>query len=361
MTPGGLYDGRFIYGIGNSAIYVHKGRVRVFYFSVNGKMNLESAQSCSQTITNMTLIMYIDLPATHHLIIPAGKLFIIQAQESSSVVISRFFCGLTMRRHITAYRQLYTQSITPHRVNDASPTDESFKWQFWKVVWLTAMRYVRCFRHISGVSLTYSSVDEVGVSSAEKANIPFLIVALKIMHEIYGSHHNELQQFEQIIAGKVECLGPLDLLMELATRCRDNEWRGESHRLQHPDDMSMTSEDTQAVMDVSPYPDSIDSNEYIDQFVVDAKLPKDEKESDESWEFRCNCGIEEHNYDDGKAMVQCGKCGVWCHQECVHYDPDKDEEFFCKWCQNKLHPRKRKGSNLLDGNENNKYGKSCLV
>ena len=70
---------------------------------------------------------------------------------------------------------------------------------------------------------------EGALTAAQQASIPFLIVALKILHEIYGSGHNELQQFEALVAERAGCLGPLDLLMELATRCRgERVERGES-------------------------------------------------------------------------------------------------------------------------------------
>lgn len=72
------------------------------------------------------------------------------------------------------------------------------------------------------------------LTAAQQASIPFLIVALKILHEIYGSGHNELQQFEALVAERAGCLGPLDLLMELATRCRGNVWNAGSHHLSHP-------------------------------------------------------------------------------------------------------------------------------
>ena len=45
---------------------------------------------------------------------------------------------------------------------------------------------------------------------------------------------NKLQQFEALVAERAGCLGPLDLLMELATRCRGNVWNAGSHHLSHP-------------------------------------------------------------------------------------------------------------------------------
>lgn len=88
-----------------------------------------------------------------------------------------------------------------------------------------------------------------------------------------------------------------------------------------------------AVMDVSPYPDSIDSNEYIDSFVKDASVQQENET--ESWEFRCICGIEGHNYDDGRDMVQCCQCNQWSHCECTHYDVKSNADFFCPWCLSK--------------------------
>ena len=459
-----MYDGRFVHGIGNTAIFVRKGRVCVYYASIGGKMNLEAAQSSLQVITSLPVIQKVELFEGQNLVIPTGKLYSIQAAEASTVVISRFFCGLTIRRQISSYRQLYVSNVGFGAVREAQQTDDQFKWQFWKIIWLVAMRYVRFLRQNAGQSVGPSVVDEVLLSPQEKQSIPFLIVALKIMHENYGSQHNELQQFEQLLASKMDCLGPLDLLMELATRCRDNPWNSESHRLQHPDDMSATSEDTQAVLDISPYPDSIDSNVCIDQFVEDAEIPREfaaasrdravaagrgvgesgkpgkpgngvqaldgsgranpmrgnagsaaaapfqpgksgetgetkgakgvigaigtkgtkgtvgtmetgeygktegpenpgetgetgetgeANDSEESWEFRCECGVEGHNYDDGRPLVQCCRCKAWCHQECVGYKPEKDEEFFCRWCTKVGRPRKRKAG-LLAGDPGRK-------
>lgn len=206
--------------------------------------------------------------------------------------------------------------------------------------------YLRGLRISQGVKVEPCCLQDAPLSSVEKMNIPFLIVALKILHEIYGSKQNSLQQFEVCIAEKVGCLGPLDALMELSTRCRDNLWNMNGHRLQYPgrvlfndmivDAISTTSEDTMAVMDVSPYPDSIDSNEFIDDYVEDASIQEEHKENnEENWDFRCLCGVEGHNYDDGREMVQCSKCHVWCHCECVHYDLNSNSDFYCPWCVNR--------------------------
>lgn len=91
--------------------------------------------------------------------------------------------------------------------------------------------------------------------------------------------------------------------------------------------MSPNSEDTTVFVDISPYPDSIDSNESIDQCVEDA--------AQEEWLFRCPCGIEQMNYDDGLAMVQCAKCNAWSHIQCVGYDEEKGGDFVCPWCREK--------------------------
>ena len=111
MTSRGIYDGRFVHGISNSAIYVHKGHVCVYFASVGGKMSLETAQSSLPVIASLPIIQKVELFEGQNLVIPTGKLFGIQAVEASTVVISRFFCGLTIRRHIASYRQLYSQNV----------------------------------------------------------------------------------------------------------------------------------------------------------------------------------------------------------------------------------------------------------
>lgn len=111
MTSRGIYDGRFVHGISNTAIFVHKGHVCVYYASVGGKMNLEAAQSSLQVITSLPVILKVELFEGQNLVIPTGKLYSIQAVEASSVVISRFFCGLTIRRQITSYRQLFNSNV----------------------------------------------------------------------------------------------------------------------------------------------------------------------------------------------------------------------------------------------------------
>ena len=105
--------------------------------------------------------------------------------------------------------------------------------------------------------------------------------------------------------------------------------------------MSNTSEDTiTAVVDISPYPESIDSNEFIDSLVEDASIKQEtineeDNNNTDSWEFRCVCGIVGHNYDDGREMVQCCKCNSWCHCECVHFNVHSNDDFICIWCKQK--------------------------
>ena len=46
---------------------------------------------------------------------------------------------------------------------------------------------------------------------------------------------------------------------------------------------------------------------------ADAAMEAEEKR----WFFRCPCGIEGSQYDDGKDMVQCASCYDWAHDSCV--------------------------------------------
>ena len=119
-----MYDGRFVHGIGNTAIFVRKGRVCVYYASIGGKMNLEAAQSSLQVITSLPVIQKVELFEGQNLVIPTGKLYSIQAAEASTVVISRFFCGLTIRRQISSYRQLYVSNVGFGAVREAQQTDD---------------------------------------------------------------------------------------------------------------------------------------------------------------------------------------------------------------------------------------------
>lgn len=151
--------------------------------------------------------------------------------------------------------------------------------------------------------------------------------------------------------------------------------------------MSSGSEDTLAVMDISPYPDSMDSNEGVfadallhsvgsgegsglplspvravnaasamsslrgvsasggvngvsgvsDVSDTGKKQPpqkaEEEEDPEEEWEFRCVCGIQGHNYDDGLPMVQCCECNCWSHTACVKYRVGSTDEFVCRWCK----------------------------
>ncbi len=95
------------------------------------------------------------------------------------------------------------------------------------------MRYVRFMRAQSGIPMDDPS-ERDRMSPSEKLTIPFLVVALKILHEIYGSGRNDLQAFEALIAEKLNSPGPLGVLLELSTRCRDNRWTPGGHQLLHP-------------------------------------------------------------------------------------------------------------------------------
>lgn len=313
LTTSGVYDNRLLHVIDNSILYVQRGAVCVFFYTTNNHLNSEANQFCSHGLTSMTPVMSLLLRKGQQCILPAGKFFLLQASEPSTVVVSRFLCNLSMRRQLVAYRQLFADCY-----------EDAFKWQFWKANWLAAMRFVRGLR-AKTESLEESPRDQV--TENDKLTIPFLVVALKIIHEIYGSGRNELQAFEALVAEKLGSPGPLGVLLELSTRCRDNAWKAGGHPLLHPDDMSPNSEDTTVFVDISPYPDSIDSNESIDRRVEDAQ--------EEEWLFRCPCGIEQLNYDDGLAMVQCARCNAWSHIQCVGYDEEKGGDFVCPWCKEK--------------------------
>ena len=92
--------------------------------------------------------------------------------------------------------------------------------------WLASYRYLRALRK--------GGESERALTDLQKASIPFLIVALKIPHAPPPPPPPELQQFESLVADKAGCLGPLDLLLELATRCADNVWNAGSHHLSRP-------------------------------------------------------------------------------------------------------------------------------
>ncbi|KAJ1959316.1 hypothetical protein GGI12_004398 [Dipsacomyces acuminosporus] len=48
-----------------------------------------------------------------------------------------------------------------------------------------------------------------------------------------------------------------------------------------------------------------------------ASATEDESDDPEDWMFSCSCGKSGHNYDDGRAMTACEKCGVWRHLGCA--------------------------------------------
>ena len=121
------------------------------------------------------------------------------------------------------------------------------------------------------------------------------------------------------------------------------------------DAMSISSKDTSVILENSAYPESINSNDEVedDEFFVDSStrspnmnppqnIPqnpppnppqkKEEEVEEEDWEFFCRCGIHGHNYDDGKSMVQCSKCNRWSHCECVGYNVHTNLDFICSSC-----------------------------
>lgn len=111
MTQESIYDSRHVYAIPNSMIYVHSGVIRVYYFPVSGKVSSENYQNSSQLLVTFPLIMYVEIKEGEHLFLPSGRLFIIQAMSNATVIISRFLCGLELKRQITSYRQLYNDNV----------------------------------------------------------------------------------------------------------------------------------------------------------------------------------------------------------------------------------------------------------
>ena len=95
------------------------------------------------------------------------------------------------------------------------------------------MRFIRAIRASNGCP-PINPHPRDRVTPTEKLMIPFMIVALKILHEIYGSGKNELQAFETVVAGKLGNPGPLGMLLELSTCCRGNRWNEGGHPLEHP-------------------------------------------------------------------------------------------------------------------------------
>ena len=111
MTPGSVYDGRIMYSIDNNLLFVHRGSVRVFYFSASSKIASDSQQTCSSVLASMTLIFCVAVEAGHHLLVPSGRMFIVQAATDATVVITRFLCGHTMKKQITSYRMFYNENV----------------------------------------------------------------------------------------------------------------------------------------------------------------------------------------------------------------------------------------------------------
>ena len=100
--------------------------------------------------------------------------------------------------------------------------------------WLAAFMYIRSYRIKQSGKANAICIQDVDISASEKYYIPFMIIALKIIHEIHCAKQNELQYFETYLSEKLGCLGPLDALLELSTRCRENQWYDECHGLQYP-------------------------------------------------------------------------------------------------------------------------------
>ena len=99
--------------------------------------------------------------------------------------------------------------------------------------WLAAFMYIRSYRIKQNGKVKSIGIQDVEITTNEKYYIPFMIIALKIIHEIHCTKQNELQYFETYLAEKLGCLGPLDALLELSTRCRENQWSEESHDVLH--------------------------------------------------------------------------------------------------------------------------------
>lgn len=61
--------------------------------------------------------------------------------------------------------------------------------------------------------------------------------------------------------------------------------------------------------------------------------PKTEKEE---WLFRCTCGAEGKNYDDGTPIIVCEKCNIWQHINCItkdNLDDIEEKDFICDSCK----------------------------
>lgn len=111
MIKDSIYDSRFIYAIPNSLLFVHSGVITVYYYPIQGKAGADPNQTASQMLGTVPLIMSVRVEAGNYVFIPSGRLFIIQASTDATLIISRFLCGLEMKRQITSYRQIYNDSV----------------------------------------------------------------------------------------------------------------------------------------------------------------------------------------------------------------------------------------------------------
>ena len=56
--------------------------------------------------------------------------------------------------------------------------------------------------------------------------------------------------------------------------------------------------------------------------------------AEQEWYFSCPCNVRGRNYDDGRQLVQCSRCDVWMHVDCLdkrRYDP-MAADFYCPDC-----------------------------
>ncbi|KAJ2729182.1 hypothetical protein IW152_005714 [Coemansia sp. BCRC 34962] len=77
----------------------------------------------------------------------------------------------------------------------------------------------------------------------------------------------------------------------------------------------------QAIRNVDELVDPPTSAETLTRLSLETSLPGqtsgDGEMDDEDWMFNCSCGKVGLNYDDGRAMTACEKCGVWRHLGCA--------------------------------------------
>ena len=107
MNPESFYDSRYLFFIPNSMIYVHSGTIRIFYYTMEGKLPNDNNNNASQLLQLNPLVMYVDVQANQSIYIPSGRFFIIQALTEATVVVNKFCCGLSLKSQISSYRQLY--------------------------------------------------------------------------------------------------------------------------------------------------------------------------------------------------------------------------------------------------------------